>query len=74
MRRAAAGKPLVYLGRLDNQIKIMGHRVELGEIEAAVRDISGLGGVVAVGWPISGSGADGIWARPAAGDSRELAR
>lgn len=28
---------LVHLGRLDNQIKLRGYRVELGEIEAAIR-------------------------------------
>lgn len=28
-----------FLGRLDNQVKINGYRVELGEIEAAVSDI-----------------------------------
>lgn len=60
VRRAAAGKPMVYLGRLDTQIKVLGHRVELGEIEAAIRDASGLDGVVALGWPVSTSGADGI--------------
>jgi amino acid adenylation domain-containing protein len=60
VRRAAANKPLVYLGRLDTQIKVLGHRVELGEVEAAVRQASGLEGVVALGWPITGSGADGI--------------
>jgi non-ribosomal peptide synthetase component F len=27
VRRTAADKPLVYLGRLDNQIKLLGHRV-----------------------------------------------
>jgi amino acid adenylation domain-containing protein len=58
--RAAADKPLVYLGRVDNQIKVLGHRVELGEIEAVAREESGVDGVVAVGWPLSPSGADGI--------------
>jgi amino acid adenylation domain-containing protein len=60
VRRAASNKPLVYLGRLDNQIKVLGHRVELGEVEAAVRQASGLEGVVALGWPTTESGADGI--------------
>jgi amino acid adenylation domain-containing protein len=60
VRRAAPDKPLVYLGRLDSQIKVLGHRVELGEVEAAVREASGLDGVVALGWPMTGSGADAI--------------
>lgn len=60
VRRRAAGKPLVYLGRLDSQIKVLGHRVELGEVESAVRQASGLDGVVALGWPLTESGADGI--------------
>jgi amino acid adenylation domain-containing protein len=60
VRRPAVNKPLVYLGRLDNQIKVLGHRVELGEVEAAVRQASGLEGVVALGWPMTESGADGI--------------
>jgi amino acid adenylation domain-containing protein len=60
VRRPIPGKPLVYLGRIDNQIKVLGHRVELGEVEAAVRQASGLEGVVALGWPMTKSGADGI--------------
>jgi amino acid adenylation domain-containing protein len=60
VRRPALNKPLVYLGRLDNQIKVLGHRVELGEVEAAVRQVSGLEGVVALGWPTTERGADGI--------------
>ena len=60
VRRSAVNGPLVYLGRLDNQIKVLGHRVELGEVEAAVRQASGLEGVVALGWPTTKSGADGI--------------
>ena len=59
VRRLAANKPLTYLGRLDNQVKVLGHRVELGEVEAVVRNLSGLAGVVAVAWPNS-SNADGI--------------
>ena len=60
VRRAGPGRPLVYLGRLDNQIKVLGHRVELGEVEAVIRETSGVAGVVAVGWPRTGSGADAI--------------
>jgi amino acid adenylation domain-containing protein len=33
---------LVHLGRLDHQLKIRGYRVELGEIEAALRDWPGI--------------------------------
>jgi len=51
VRQPGPGNPLVYLGRFDNQIKVLGHRVELGEVEAAVRQVSGLEGVVALGWP-----------------------
>jgi len=60
VRRPAANRPLVYLGRVDNQIKVLGHRVELGEVEAAIRQISGLEGVVALGWPTTERGAHGI--------------
>jgi acyl-coenzyme A synthetase/AMP-(fatty) acid ligase len=45
---------------MDYQLKILGHRVELGEIEAVIRAASGVDGVVAVGWPVNASGADGI--------------
>jgi acyl-CoA synthetase (AMP-forming)/AMP-acid ligase II len=33
---------LLYLGRLDHQVKIRGHRVELSEIEVAFRKVSGV--------------------------------
>jgi non-ribosomal peptide synthetase component F len=59
VRRAAPNKPLVYLGRLDSQVKVLGHRVELGEIEAVVRSLCRVDGVVALAWP-NGSNADGI--------------
>lgn len=60
VRRPTDGQPLLYLGRVDNQIKILGHRVELGEVEAAIRQASGVDGVVAVGWPKNAGGADAI--------------
>lgn len=60
VRRPQAGRPLVYLGRIDNQIKIQGYRVELGEIEAVMRDEAQVDVAIAIGWPITASGADGI--------------
>jgi amino acid adenylation domain-containing protein len=59
VRRSAPDKPLIYLGRLDSQVKVLGHRVELGEVEAVVRSLCGIAAVVAVAWP-SSSNADGI--------------
>jgi amino acid adenylation domain-containing protein len=60
VRSSAGGTVLHYLGRLDNQIKVHGHRVELGEVEAAVRKESGVDAVVALGWPRIATGAGGI--------------
>jgi acyl-coenzyme A synthetase/AMP-(fatty) acid ligase len=60
VRRVAIGHPIPYLGRLDYQIKIAGVRVELGEIEQALRHTSGSEQVVAVGWPTTVSGASGV--------------
>jgi amino acid adenylation domain-containing protein len=60
VRRPVGDGPIVYLGRIDHQVKITGHRVELGEIEAAIREASGAGQVVAVGWPKTESGYAGV--------------
>jgi acyl-CoA synthetase (AMP-forming)/AMP-acid ligase II len=51
---------LVYRGRTDDQIKIRGHRVELQEVEAAARAASAATAAVALGWPRTPAGADGI--------------
>ncbi|MCE5228753.1 amino acid adenylation domain-containing protein [bacterium] len=60
VRRAVDGGPMTYRGRVDFQVKILGHRVELGEIEAVVREEAGLDGVVAMGWPLTDMGVGGI--------------
>jgi amino acid adenylation domain-containing protein len=57
--RARSGAPLEYLGRLDSQIKILGHRVELEEVEAVLRE-EARADAIAVGWPLTPSGAAGI--------------
>lgn len=54
------GGPLLYLGRADHQIKIQGYRVELGEVEEVLRRVSGADVAIALGWPRTASGADGI--------------
>lgn len=41
-----------HLGRIDNQIKIHGHRVELEDIEAQMRAVTGADQVAAVAWPV----------------------
>jgi amino acid adenylation domain-containing protein len=60
VRSPKDGRPMTHLGRVDFQVKVLGHRVELGEIEAAIRRATGLDGVVAVGWPPVPSGFGGV--------------
>jgi amino acid adenylation domain-containing protein len=60
VRRPRPNAPLIHLGRVDSQIKVLGHRVELGEIEAVVRKHCGSDAVVALGWPSTSSGYGGV--------------
>jgi amino acid adenylation domain-containing protein len=48
-----------FLGRNDDQVKVLGHRVELGEIEAALCADSHVNQAVAFGWPIEDGSAKG---------------
>jgi amino acid adenylation domain-containing protein len=41
-----------HLGRVDHQVKVMGNRVELEEVEAHLREICGTEEVAAVAWPL----------------------
>lgn len=56
IRPARDGDPYVYVDRLDNQVKILGHRIELGDVEAAARDVVGHEAVVAVARPAAEAG------------------
>jgi acyl-coenzyme A synthetase/AMP-(fatty) acid ligase len=51
---------MLFLGRLDSQVKLRGHRVELGEIEAALRAADGVHEAAAVPWPKTAAGFDGV--------------
>jgi amino acid adenylation domain-containing protein len=59
VRRSGDGHYL-YVGRADHQVKVHGYRVELGEVEAALRRDSGVVEAVALGWPTEGGTAQGI--------------
>lgn len=52
--------PFTYIGRVDHQIKVLGYRVDLGEVEAILREETGVAEAVAVGWPTTVTGASGI--------------
>jgi D-alanine--poly(phosphoribitol) ligase subunit 1 len=49
-----------HLGRTDHQIKVLGNRVELEEVEAHLRDVCETESVAAVPWPIDSGSARGI--------------
>jgi acyl-CoA synthetase (AMP-forming)/AMP-acid ligase II len=60
VRRPVANGPLQFLGRLDDQIKVQGYRVQLQEVEALIKQEAGVDLAVAVGWPIRAGAAAGI--------------
>jgi acyl-coenzyme A synthetase/AMP-(fatty) acid ligase len=48
------------LGRTDNQVKVLGNRIELEDVEAHLRAVCGTELVAAVAWPVAHGTADGI--------------
>ncbi|MFD0685012.1 AMP-binding protein [Actinomadura fibrosa] len=55
VRRLADGE-LLYLGRLDAQVQVQGWRVELAEVDHAVRECAGVQNAVTVTRPADGGG------------------
>ena len=51
LARADSNNCLYYLGRVDNQVQVRGHRVELLEVDHVLRDASGTDWAIAVPWP-----------------------
>ncbi|PND33704.1 peptide synthase [Achromobacter pulmonis] len=46
--RQVSGGGLEYLGRIDTQVKLRGFRIEIGEVEAALKQLDGVADAVAV--------------------------
>jgi acyl-coenzyme A synthetase/AMP-(fatty) acid ligase len=53
---------IYYLGRLDNQVQVRGHRVELQEVEHAISSFLGSGSAICIAWPIVDGAASNIHA------------
>ncbi|MCC6830682.1 MAG: amino acid adenylation domain-containing protein [Thermoleophilia bacterium] len=60
VRRPDGDEPFLFLGRLDDQVQVLGNRVELAEVERAARDLPGVDDAAAVGWPVLATGVGGI--------------
>jgi non-ribosomal peptide synthase protein (TIGR01720 family) len=54
--RSLADGRIEFVGRFDDQVKVRGHRVELGELEAVLRDHPEVSDAVAVAWDDLGEG------------------
>ena len=65
---------LQYLGRIDHQVKIRGHRVELPEVEFTLREASGSQQVAALAWPVKEGLAEGIVAFIAGDAAQDVGR
>jgi amino acid adenylation domain-containing protein len=60
VRRPIGDEPLMFVGRVDHQIKVYGHRIELAEVESTLLEAPGVESAVALGWPTTAAGAAGV--------------
>ncbi len=63
---------LDFLGRVDHQVKVRGHRIELGEVEAALRAAPGVRDAVVVARDVSGDRRLAAYVVPTAGRAEAL--
>ena len=73
VRRPIGDGPLRYVGRRDHQVKVLGYRVELGEVESRLREETGVHEAVALPWPKTPTGALGIVAFVVGSDLDDVA-
>ncbi|MCG3137375.1 MAG: Tyrocidine synthase 3 [Phycisphaerae bacterium] len=52
---------IYYLGRIDQQVQVLGHRVELQEVDHALRELSGTELAVAIPWPVHTGQAEALY-------------
>jgi non-ribosomal peptide synthetase component F len=65
---------LNYLGRLDNQVQILGNRVELQEVDCAIKRASGNEMVISLAWPIKDGVAERLVSFIAGGDEQDKSK
>ena len=53
---------LLFHGRIDQQVQVRGVRVEVGEVEAAIRDCCGASTVVVLPWPLQSPAVESLLA------------
>lgn len=68
--RWRADGALIFLGRIDHQVKLRGFRVEPGEVERAIRDLPGVRQAVVAVRDLGGGPALAAWVVPADADLR----